>query len=137
MTAIPLTGKWIGKIKISFLQTAEHIIPEILLFPKKYRYQLKACISKTLYLLYAYTGTRISGENEKIYIISYIFIQLKYYARPALLDMSRNCIIIQARAEPKKSALPRVNNDISYIILLNFLRDLKQSLKAYTLIILE
>jgi hypothetical protein len=29
--------------------------------------------------------------------------------------MSGNCIIIQARAEPLKSALPNVTNDISYI----------------------
>ena len=38
-----------------------------------------------------------------------------WLAQPALLDMSGNCIIIQARAEPQKSALPRITNDISYI----------------------
>ena len=40
-------------------------------------------------------------------------------AKPALLDMSGNCIIIQARAEPQKSALPNVTNDISYISFLS------------------
>ena len=43
----------------------------------------------------------------------------EYYTQPALLDMSGNCIIIQARAEPLKSALPNVTNDISYISFLS------------------
>ena len=44
---------------------------------------------------------------------------LKGLANPALLDMSQNRIIVQTMAQPQKSALPKVTNDISYISFCN------------------
>ena len=41
--------------------------------------------------------------------------------------MSGNCIIIQARAEPQKTALPRVTNNTSYISFFEFTQNLKRS----------